>query len=46
MRTSLLYRASAWRREAAGEIELAREAMKPFDLAAFREGHLTPVSVR
>jgi peptide chain release factor 3 len=29
--------------EAAGEIELAREAMKPFDLAAFREGHLTPV---
>jgi peptide chain release factor 3 len=29
--------------EAAGEIELAREAMKPFDVAAFREGHLTPV---
>ncbi|MBV9064555.1 MAG: peptide chain release factor 3, partial [Methylobacteriaceae bacterium] len=29
--------------ESAGEIELAREAMKPFDLAAFREGHLTPV---
>src|SRR5206468_2277425 len=29
--------------EAAGEIELARDAMKPFDLAAFREGHLTPV---
>jgi peptide chain release factor 3 len=29
--------------EAVGEIELAREAMKPFDLAAFREGHLTPV---
>ncbi|HTV70334.1 MAG TPA: peptide chain release factor 3 [Rhizobiaceae bacterium] len=25
------------------EIELAREACKPFDLTAFREGHLTPV---
>ena len=25
------------------ELELAREACKPFDLAAFREGHLTPV---
>jgi peptide chain release factor 3 len=26
-----------------GEIELAREACRPFDLKAFREGHLTPV---
>ncbi len=26
-----------------GEIELAREACKPFDMKAFREGHLTPV---
>lgn len=26
-----------------GEFELVREACKPFDLAAFREGHLTPV---
>src|SRR5690606_14433016 len=25
------------------ELELAREACKPFDLDAFREGHLTPV---
>jgi peptide chain release factor 3 len=25
------------------ELELAREACKPFDLTAFREGHLTPV---
>src|SRR5690606_3899037 len=25
------------------EMELAREACRPFDLAAFREGHLTPV---
>ena len=25
------------------ELELAREACRPFDLAAFREGHLTPV---
>jgi len=25
------------------EVELAREACKPFDLASFREGHLTPV---
>src|SRR5215211_2204653 len=30
---------AAWREEVA----LAREACKPFDLAAFREGHLTPV---
>ncbi len=29
--------------QAAGEIELAREACKPFDEKAFREGHLTPV---
>ncbi len=29
----------AWREEVA----LAREACKPFDLASFREGHLTPV---
>ena len=29
----------AWREE----IGLAREALKPFDIAAFREGHLTPV---
>ena len=28
---------------AAEEIELAREAQKPFDVAAFLEGHLTPV---
>ena len=27
----------------AGELELVREACKPFDLQAFREGHLTPV---
>ena len=25
------------------ELELAREACRPFDLEAFREGHLTPV---
>ena len=25
------------------ELELAREACRPFDLGAFREGHLTPV---
>ena len=25
------------------ELELAREACRPFDMAAFREGHLTPV---
>jgi peptide chain release factor 3 len=31
--------ADEWR----GEVELAREACKPFDLDAFREGHLTPV---
>ncbi|HEY8382066.1 MAG TPA: peptide chain release factor 3 [Microvirga sp.] len=30
---------AAWREEVA----LASEACKPFDLAAFREGHLTPV---
>ncbi len=29
--------------ELAGELELARAACKPFDLASFREGHLTPV---
>ena len=29
--------------EAAGAIELAREGCKPFDRAAFLEGHLTPV---
>jgi peptide chain release factor 3 len=29
--------------EIAGELELARAACKPFDLASFREGHLTPV---
>ena len=28
---------------AAEEIALAREAQKPFDVAAFLEGHLTPV---
>ena len=28
---------------AQDEIELVREACKPFDLEAFREGHLTPV---
>jgi peptide chain release factor 3 len=27
----------------AGELELVRAACKPFDLAAFREGHLTPI---
>src|SRR5262249_2850503 len=27
----------------AEELELAKEGCKPFDLAAFREGHLTPV---
>jgi peptide chain release factor 3 len=27
----------------AGELALVREACKPFDLQAFREGHLTPV---
>jgi peptide chain release factor 3 len=27
----------------SGEIDLVREACRPFDLAAFREGHLTPV---
>jgi peptide chain release factor 3 len=26
-----------------GELDLVREACKPFDLASFREGHLTPV---
>ena len=31
--------AAQWREEVA----LAQEACKPFDLAAFREGHLTPV---
>ena len=25
------------------ELDLAREACRPFDLTAFREGHLTPV---
>ena len=33
------FEAEAWREEA----ELAQEGAKPFDLAAFREGHLTPV---
>ncbi|HYA80007.1 MAG TPA: peptide chain release factor 3 [Methylocystis sp.] len=33
------FEAAAWREEA----ELAQEGAKPFDLAAFREGHLTPV---
>ncbi len=33
------FEADAWREEA----ELAQEGAKPFDLAAFREGHLTPV---
>ena len=28
---------------AASELELAREALKPFDEKAFLEGHLTPV---
>ncbi|MGA8169821.1 MAG: peptide chain release factor 3 [Methylocystis sp.] len=39
--TALLppFEAAAWREEA----ELAQEGAKPFDLAAFREGHLTPV---
>ena len=39
--TALLppFEAEAWREEA----ELAQEGAKPFDLAAFREGHLTPV---
>ncbi len=39
--TALLppFEADAWREEA----ELAQEGAKPFDLAAFREGHLTPV---
>jgi peptide chain release factor 3 len=27
----------------AGELELVKEAARPFDFAAFREGHLTPV---
>jgi len=27
----------------AGELELVRDACKPFDLEAFREGHLSPV---
>jgi peptide chain release factor 3 len=27
----------------SGELELVRDACKPFDLQAFREGHLTPV---
>ena len=31
--------ADAWQEE----VSLAQEACKPFDLAAFREGHLTPV---
>jgi peptide chain release factor 3 len=31
--------AEAWQEE----VSLAQEACKPFDLAAFREGHLTPV---
>ncbi|OYU86767.1 MAG: peptide chain release factor 3 [Bradyrhizobiaceae bacterium PARB1] len=29
--------------EIAGELELVKEAGKPFDLQAFREGHMTPV---
>jgi peptide chain release factor 3 len=29
--------------EVTEELELARGALKPFDLASFREGHLTPV---
>lgn len=29
--------------EIEGELQLVSEACKPFDLAAFREGHLTPV---
>jgi peptide chain release factor 3 len=29
--------------EIAGELELVRHACKPFDLASFREGHVTPV---
>lgn len=33
------YERDAW----LEEIELAREGCRPFDLAAFREGHLTPV---
>ena len=33
------FEAGAWREEA----ELAQEGAKPFDLSAFREGHLTPV---
>jgi peptide chain release factor 3 len=39
--TALLppHEVDAWR----GELALAREACRPFDLAAFREGHLTPV---
>jgi peptide chain release factor 3 len=39
--TALLppHEVDAWR----DELALAREACKPFDLAAFREGHLTPV---
>ena len=28
------------------ELTLAREACRPFDLKAFREGHLTPVYLR
>src|SRR3712207_7106888 len=39
--TALLpaHEVEAWR----DEVALAREACRPFDLAAFREGHLTPV---
>ena len=39
--TALLppFEADGWREEAM----LAQEGSKPFDLAAFREGHLTPV---
>ncbi|WP_441242209.1 peptide chain release factor 3 [Tardiphaga sp. 768_D3_N2_1] len=29
--------------EIAGELELVKEAGKPFDLQSFREGHMTPV---
>ncbi len=33
------YDVDEWREE----VELAREGLRPFDLAAFREGHLSPV---
>lgn len=33
------YERAAWREE----IEIARDACRPFELTAFREGHLTPV---